>query len=196
MNILIATQNSDKFKIIKGLLSGCGLSDCLFKDLSDVHIESQGEEYGDSINRALMKAQYAYREIGKGKLIDIYVGADDRMECKNCNADDSSQVTTEKILRRQLLDAGDTLTIVRAFALLDREGAVIDKFETEIPYRFTGNPDNFQFLDNKYPLNYVLSALEGGKSLVEMGEEEAMNYYLRFSGERIKEAVGRIAGRV
>lgn len=196
MNILIATQNSDKFQIIKGLLSGCGLSDCSFKNLSDVHIESQPEEHGDSINRALMKAQYAYREIGGEEQIDIYVGADDRMECKNCNANDSSQVTTEKILRRQLLDAGDTLTIVRAFALLDREGAVIDKFETEIPYRFTGNPDNFQFLDNKYPLNYVLSALEGGKSLVEMGEEEAMNYYLRFSGERIKEAIGRIAGRV
>lgn len=30
MKILIATQNKDKFEIIKGLLSGCGLPDCLF----------------------------------------------------------------------------------------------------------------------------------------------------------------------
>ena len=81
---------------------------------------------------------------------------------------------------------------MRAFALLDRQGEVIDKFETETPYKCIGNSNNLQFMDNKYPLSFVLSPVDDKKSMAEMGEEEALKYYLRFSGERIKEAVEKI----
>jgi len=195
MNILIATQNSDKFRIGKGLLSECGLADSCFKNLGDVNISSQTEEYGDVINRALMKAQNAYRAIDKNERIDIFMGQDDGMKYKNGETDANSKEVVEKILHHNLLDIGETLIIVRAFALLNGRGEIIDKFETETPYKFIGNPKNIQLLDNKYPLSFVLSSLEGRKSMAEMGEEEAMKYYLRFSGERMKEAVEKIVRR-
>lgn len=196
MNILIATQNQDKFRIIKGLLSNCGFSDCLFKNLNDVNIGSQSEEHGDLMNRALMKAQYAYNTIDKGQQIDIYVGVDDGMKYKNGKTDENSKEITEKILHHDLLDIGETLIIVRAFAFLDKKGNVINKFETEIPYRFMGNINNIELQDMKYPLSHVLSPLEGNKSLVEMGEEESMSYYLIFSREKIEKAISKITDRL
>lgn len=196
MNILIATQNQDKFRIIKGLLSNCGLSDCSFKNLSDVNIKSQAEEHGSLVNRALMKAEYACSTIDKSEQIDIYVGIDDGMKYKNGKTDENSKEITEKILRHDLLDIGETLVIVRAFVFLDKEGVIIDKFETELPYKFIGNSNNIQLQDAKYPLSHVLSTLEGEKSLVEMGEKESMDYYLLFSRKNIEETVGKIANRL
>lgn len=195
MNILIATQNQDKFRIIKGLLFNCGLSDCLFKNLSDVNIESQAEEYGNLINRALMKAEYACNAIDKSEQIDIFVGIDDGMKYKNGKTNENSKEITEKILRHDLLDIGETLVIVRAFVFLDNEGTVIDKFETEIPYKFIGNANNIQLQDAKYPLSHVLAPLEGEESLVEMGEKESMDYYLLFSRRNIEETVSKVADR-
>jgi hypothetical protein len=192
MNILIATQNQDKFRIIKGLLSNCGLSDCLFKNLNDVNIESQSEEYGDLINRALMKAQYAHNAIDKEEQIDIFVGVDDGMKYKNGKTDENSKEITEKILHHDLLDIGEALINVRALVFLDREGKVIDKFEIEFLFKFIGNKNNIKLQDARYPLSHVLSSLEGEKSMAEMGEEESMSYYLLFPREKIVEAVSKI----
>lgn len=193
MKILIATQNQDKFRIVKGLLSNCGLSECEFKNLNDVNIASQTEEYGSLINRALMKAQYAHEVIGEDQQIDIFVGVDDGMKYKGGETDGNSKEITEKILCHNLLDVGEVLVIVRAFALLDKNGATIDEFETEIPYKFLGNINNIQPQDAKYPLGCVLSPLDGDKPLTEMGDEASMDYYLKFSRERISDAVNKIA---
>lgn len=192
MNILIATQNQDKFRIIKGLLSHCGLSDCLFKNLSDVNIESQSEEYGNLINRALMKAQCAYNAIDESEQIDVYVGVDDGMKYKNGKTDENSKEITEKILHHDLLDVGEKLINVRALVFLDRKGKIIDKFEIEFPFKFIGNKNNIKLQDARYPLSHVLSSLEGEKSMAELGEEESMSYYLLFSREKIEKAVGNI----
>jgi len=195
MNILIATQNQDKFRIGKGLLSGCGLADASFLNLGDVKIDSQTEECGDLINRALLKVQNAYRAISESERIDIFMGQDDGMKYRNGETDANSKEVVEKILHHDLLEIGEILIIVRAFALLDCRGEIIDKFETETPYRFIGNSNSLQLLDNRYPLSFVLSSLEGESSMADMGEEEAMKYYLRFSGERMKETVKKIVGR-
>jgi hypothetical protein len=192
MNILIATQNQDKFRIIKGMLSNCGLSDCSFKNLSDVNIKSQAEEYGDLINRALMKAEYALNAVDKSEQIDIYVGVDDGMRYKNGETDENSKEVTEKILRHDLLSVGETLVNVRALVFLDREGKIIDKFELELPFKFIGNKNNIQLQDARYPLSHVLSFLEGEKSMVEMGEEGSMDYYLLFAREKIERVVSKI----
>lgn len=192
MNILIATQNQDKFRIIKGLLYNCGLSDCLFKNLSDVNIESQSKEYGDLMNRALMKAQYAYNAIDNKEQIDVYVGVDDGMKYKNGKTDENSKEITENILHHNLLDIGETIINVRALVFLDREGNAIDKFEIEFPFKFIGNKNNIQLQAARYPLSHVLSSLEGEKSMAEMGEEESMSYYLLFSREKIQKAVSKI----
>lgn len=192
MKILIATQNQDKFRIVKGLLSNCGLSECEFKDLNDVNIASQTEEYGSLINRALMKAQYAHEAIGEDQQIDIFVGVDDGMKYKGGETDGNSKEITEKILCHSLLEMGEILINVRAFAFLDKKGNALDQFEIELPFKFIGNKNNIQLQDAKYPLSCVLSPLDEDKPLTEMGDEESMSYYLKFSRERISEAVNKI----
>lgn len=189
MNILIATQNQDKFWIVKGLLSNCGLSDCLFKNLNDVNIQSQSEEYGDLMNRALMKAQHACNVVDKSEQIDIYVGVDDGMKYKNGKTDANSKEVVEKILCQNFLSVGETLINVRAFAFLNRNGKAMDKFEIELPFKFIGNKNNVRPQTAKYPLRRVLSTLEGEKPLAEMSEEESMEYYLLFARRRIEEFV-------
>lgn len=195
MNVLIATQNQDKFRIVKGLLSDCGLSDCLFKNLNDVGIESQSEECGDLINRALMKARHAYDAISEKGQIDIYVGVDDGMRYKNGKTDENSKEITGQILCHDLLDIGETIINVRAFVFLDKEGRVADKFEIELPFKFIGNKNNIQLQAARYPLSHVLSSLKGEKSMAEMGEGESMDYYLLFSRERMGRAISKITGR-
>lgn len=189
MNILIATQNQDKFWIVKGLMSNCGLSDCSFKNLNDVNIKSQSEEYGDLMSRALMKAQYACDAVGKGEQIDIYVGVDDGMKYKNGKTDANSKEIVEKILCQNFLSVGEMLINVRAFAFLDRDGKIMDKFEIELPFKFVGNKNNVRPQTARYPLRRVLSTLEGEKPLAEMSEEESMDYYLLFARKRIEDFV-------
>jgi len=87
------------------------------------------------------------------------------------------------------IDIGGTNT---RFAIIDKEGKIIDKFETEIPYKFMGNTNNIRLQDMKYPLSHVLSPLEGNKSMIEMGQEEAMSYYLLFSREKIERTISKI----
>lgn len=185
-------KTKTSFESSKRLLSNCGLSDCLFKNLNDVNIESQSEEYGDLINRALTKAQYAYNFLDKKEQIDIYVGVDDGMRCKNGKTDENFKEITEKILCHNLLDIGEKIINVRALVFLDREGKAIDKFEIEFPFKFIGNKNNIQLQAARYPLSHVLSPLEGEKSMAKMSEEESVNYYLLFSREKIEEVVSKI----
>ncbi|MDD3190157.1 MAG: hypothetical protein PHI66_00460 [Candidatus Pacebacteria bacterium] len=163
-----------------------------FLDLIDSGLQSQGEEHGSSINKALEKALHSYKEAGRRGNIDIYVGADDRMKYEGSEDGDDSKSVVDRILRGEILKEGELLIIVRAFAFLDRQGNMIDKFETEIPYKFMGNSAGVRREDFKYPLNHVIAALGESKSLYEMGDEKAMDYYLRYSEEKIKLAIGKI----
>lgn len=192
MRILIATQNPDKFRIVKSLLSRCGLPDCEFKSLTDVNIASQTKEYGTLKNRALMKAQYAYAAIGKSKKFGAYIGIDDGMKYKDGDINENSKEITENILSNGFLEIGEKIINVRAFAFLNEEGRVLDQFEAEIPFKFIGNPRGIELQNAGYPLGYVLAPLEGDKPMREMETEKAMDYYLLFLGKYLKKSISKI----
>lgn len=192
MKVLIATQNLDKFKIISGMLKKCGLEDSTFFNLKDVNVLTQSEENGTLVNRAMLKATFAQKNIANPLEMDLFVGVDDGMKYKGNETNVDSKVVTENILSNNLLEIGEILTIVRAFAFVDNKGQIIDQFETEIPFKFIGNLKNIKSEETKYPLSHVLSTIRNKDAIIAMDENDSLDYYLEFSKDRILEALKKV----
>jgi len=144
------------------------------------------------INRAYLKASFAQQTVDESNNIDLFVGVDDGMKFKGNDTNVDSKVITENILENNLLEIGEVLTIVRAFSFVDKNGKKIDEFETEIPFKFLGNSKNIKSEETKYPLSNVLSTIRNKEAIIEMDENDSLEYYLEFSRERIIQALTKL----
>lgn len=81
-NILLATRNKDKYKIVSKLLSTKIFKDDNFYSLNEVEEKIiDKKEVGDIVNRSFEKAMNVYNNLNNN-IFDYIIGIDDGIEMK------------------------------------------------------------------------------------------------------------------
>ena len=185
--VLIATQNKDKFNIVKKILNSSdeGIYDCYsLRDMTTPVILS--EEEGTVQNRAFNKAMETFKIVGKDQY-EYIVGIDDGIEIRGEIIENVKDYIND-ILNNNYLKENEIINIVRAycFAINDNEYYEIT---TKIPFKYIECKEKINIKANTYPLSNVMAPLYCDKSVVNLTEEETNNYYLQYSKEKIEEVL-------
>ena len=184
-NILIATRNKDKFRIISKLLSTKlfkGYNFYSLNELDDKIIDK--EEIGDVLNRSLQKAQNVYENINKNEF-DFIIGIDDGIKIRGSIIENVKDYI-KPIINDEYLHKNEIVYIVRAYTFIDKKGN-IKSILTEIPFKYKKIEDNFTIENNSYPLSYVLMPIDSNKTVIEQSDDESNDYYLKYSDNKFEE---------
>ena len=188
MNILIATKNQDKIKLlstlIKNLLHEKSFN---FYSLEDFNIESDVEESGDILDRAKQKAVFYANESNNSKsqiLIDYVLGVDDGIIIdKLGEKTPETKKMVDLIINDNLLQLDDTVTIVRGYCFVNPKTMEYKTLITEIPFKYIGNEKQITRIEGKYPLSYLLSHIDKNIAIVDTIPEQIKEYDLKYSLE-------------
>ena len=184
-NILIATRNKDKFKLLSKLLSTELLRDSKFFSLNDIEDEIEDKkEVGDIKNRSYEKAMNAYLSI-KNNIYQYIIGIDDGIEMKGQMIENVKEYIKD-ILDDKYLKEDEILYIKKAYTFIDKNG-VFKTIVTKIPFKYKKLTDHFEIEENSYPLNHVLTPVDSNLRLVDIDEEITNNYLLTYSKEGFDE---------
>ena len=116
-NILIATRNKDKFKLLSKLLSTELLRDSKFFSLNDIEDEIEDKkEVGDIKNRSYEKAMNAYLSI-KNNIYQYIIGIDDGIEMKGQIIENVKEYIKD-ILDDKYLKEDEIVYIKKAYILI------------------------------------------------------------------------------
>ena len=183
--ILIATRNKDKFKIVSKLLGTKNFYDFEFYSLEDIEevIVDKKEEY-DITNRSLQKALNVYDNLNKN-IYDYIVGIDDGIILKEkiiANVKDY----IKPIIDNKYLSENEIVYIIRAYTFINKDGKQ-KSIITKIPFKYKKLEKNFKIEANSYPLSYVLTPINYSKVVAEQSDEEANDYYLKYSKNKLDE---------
>ena len=184
-NILIATRNKDKFKLLSKLLSTELLRDSKFFSLNDIEDEIEDKkEVGDIKNRSYEKAMNAYLSI-KNNIYQYIIGIDDGIEMKGQMIENVKEYIKD-ILDDKYLKEDEIVYIKKAYTFIDKNG-VFKTIVTKIPFKYKKLTDHFEIEENSYPLNHVLTPIDSNLRLVDIDEETTNNYLLTYSKEGFDE---------
>lgn len=184
-NILIATRNKDKFKLLSKLLSTELLKDSKFFSLNDIEDEIEDKkEVGDIKNRSYEKAMNAYLSI-KNNIYQYIIGIDDGIEMKGQMIENVKEYIKD-ILDDKYLKEDEIVYIKKAYTFIDKNG-VFKTIVTKIPFKYKKLTDHFEIEENSYPLNHVLTPVDSNLRLVDIDEEITNNYLLTYSKEGFDE---------
>ena len=179
-NILIATRNKDKFKLLSKLLSTELLKDSKFFSLNDIEDEIEDKkEVGDIKNRSYEKAMNAYLSI-KNNIYQYIIGIDDGIEMKG------QMIENVKEYIKDILKEDEIVYIKKAYTFIDKNG-VFKTIVTKIPFKYKKLTNHFEIEENSYPLNHVLTPVDSNLRLVDIDEETTNNYLLTYSKEGFDE---------
>ena len=184
-NILIATRNKDKFKLLSKLLSTELLKDSKFFSLNDIEDEIEDKkEVGDIKNRSYEKAMNAYLSI-KNNIYQYIIGIDDGIEMKGQMIENVKEYIKD-ILDDKYLKEDEIVYIKKAYTFIDKNG-VFKTIVTKIPFKYKKLTNHFEIEENSYPLNHVLTPIDSNLRLVDIDEETTNNYLLTYSKEGFDE---------
>jgi len=184
-NILIATRNKDKFKLLSKLLSTELLRDSKFFSLNDIEDEIEDKkEVGDIKNRSYEKAMNAYLSI-KNNIYKYIIGIDDGIEMKGQMIENVKEYIKD-ILDDKYLKEDEIVYIKKAYTFIDKNG-VFKTIVTKIPFKYKKLTNHFEIEENSYPLNHVLTPIDSNLRLVDIDEETTNNYLLTYSKEGFDE---------
>lgn len=184
-NILIATRNKDKFKLLSKLLSTELLRDSKFFSLNDIEDEIEDKkEVGDIKNRSYEKAMNAYLSI-KNNIYQYIIGIDDGIEMKGQMIENVKEYIKD-ILDDKYLKEDEIVYIKKAYTFIDKNG-VFKTIVTKIPFKYKKLTNHFEIEENSYPLNHVLTPVDSNLRLVDIDEEITNNYLLTYSKEGFDE---------
>lgn len=184
-NILIATRNKDKFKLLSKLLSTELLRDSKFFSLNDIEDEIEDKkEVGDIKNRSYEKAMNAYLSI-KNNIYKYIIGIDDGIEMKGQMIENVKEYIKD-ILDDKYLKEDEIVYIKKAYTFIDKNG-VFKTIVTKIPFKYKKLTNHFEIEENSYPLNHVLTPVDSNLRLVDIDEEITNNYLLTYSKEGFDE---------
>ena len=184
-NILIATRNKDKFKLLSKLLSTELLRDSKFFSLNDIEDEIEDKkEVGDIKNRSYEKAMNAYLSI-KNNIYQYIIGIDDGIEMKGQMIENVKEYIKD-ILDDKYLKEDEIVYIKKAYTFIDKNG-VFKTIITKIPFKYKKLTNHFEIEENSYPLNHVLTPIDSNLRLVDIDEETTNNYLLTYSKEGFDE---------
>lgn len=184
-NILIATRNKDKFKLLSKLLSTELLKDSKFFSLNDIEDEIEDKkEVGDIKNRSYEKAMNAYLSI-KNNIYQYIIGIDDGIEMKGQMIENVKEYLKD-ILDDKYLKEDEIVYIKKAYTFIDKNG-VFKTIVTKIPFKYKKLTNHFEIEENSYPLNHVLTPIDSNLRLVDIDEETTNNYLLTYSKEGFDE---------
>lgn len=184
-NILIATRNKDKFKLLSKLLSTELLKDSKFFSLNDIEDEIEDKkEVGDIKNRSYEKAMNAYLSI-KNNIYKYIIGIDDGIEMKGQMIENVKEYIKD-ILDDKYLKEDEIVYIKKAYTFIDKNG-VFKTIVTKIPFKYKKLTNHFEIEENSYPLNQVLTPIDSNLRLVDIDEETTNNYLLTYSKEGFDE---------
>lgn len=184
-NILIATRNKDKFKLLSKLLSTELLKDSKFFSLNDIEDEIEDKkEVGDIKNRSYEKAMNAYLSI-KNNIYQYIIGIDDGIEMKGQMIENVKEYIKD-ILDDKYLKEDEIVYIKKAYTFIDKNG-VFKTIITKIPFKYKKLTNHFEIEENSYPLNHVLTPIDSNLRLVDIDEETTNNYLLTYSKEGFDE---------
>ena len=184
-NILIATRNKDKFKLLSKLLSTELLRDSKFFSLNDIEDEIEDKkEVGDIKNRSYEKAMNAYLSI-KNNIYQYIIGIDDGIEMKGQMIENVKEYLKD-ILDDKYLKEDEIVYIKKAYTFIDKNG-VFKTIVTKIPFKYKKLTNHFEIEENSYPLNHVLTPIDSNLRLVDIDEETTNNYLLSYSKEGFDE---------
>ena len=184
-NILIATRNKDKFKLLSKLLSTELLKDSKFFSLNDIEDEIEDKkEVGDIKNRSYEKAMNAYLSI-KNNIYKYIIGIDDGIEMKGQMIENVKEYIKD-ILDDKYLKEDEIVYIKKAYTFIDKNG-VFKTIITKIPFKYKKLTNHFEIEENSYPLNHVLTPIDSNLRLVDIDEETTNNYLLTYSKEGFDE---------
>ena len=184
-NILIATRNKDKFKLLSKLLSTELLKDSKFFSLNDIEDEIEDKkEVGDIKNRSYEKAMNAYLSI-KNNIYQYIIGIDDGIEMKGQMIENVKEYIKD-ILDDKYLKEDEIVYIKKAYTFIDKNG-VFKTIVTKIPFKYKKLTNHFEIEENSYPLNHVLTPIDSNLRLVDIDEETTNNYLLSYSKEGFDE---------
>ena len=184
-NILIATRNKDKFKLLSKLLSTELLKDSKFFSLNDIEDEIEDKkEVGDIKNRSYEKAMNAYLSI-KNNIYKYIIGIDDGIEMKGQMIENVKEYIKD-ILDDKYLREDEIVYIKKAYTFIDKNG-VFKTIVTKIPFKYKKLTNHFEIEENSYPLNHILTPIDSNLRLVDIDEETTNNYLLTYSKEGFDE---------
>jgi hypothetical protein len=186
-NILVATNNNDKYQSISALLEGVFPDKYIFNSLTDISISLDFIETGSIVNRALYKANLCWEYLKETNHKEYYIsiGVDDGFSLEKENEGNSnSTLITDNILSGKFLRINETIWLKRGIAYCNdkSQGAII----TTTPLVYKGNPNNIERIENTYPLRYVLAPLNSEKVQSQIEFETLIKYYLKYCRNEIE----------
>lgn len=183
--ILLATSNKSKFKIVKDLLQRAGLEETEYQILSLKDINYVGpdeKEQGSIDQRAKAKAMSVSNNVSNRNDYDFIIGIDDGIELKGTIRENVKD-HINKILFENYLEKDESIIFPRAYCCINKEGITFEII-AKIAYKYTPK-DNLVVEPNSYPLSQVAALLNSDKSLTDMDENEANEYYWESCKEEI-----------
>lgn len=182
--ILIATRNKDKFKIVSKLLKTNTFKDFEFYSLNDINEQIiDKKEVGDIKNRSMQKALNAYNSVNEK--YDYIVGIDDGIKMKGKMIENVKDYIND-VVNGEYLSEQEKVFITRAYTFINNTG-ISKTFITEIPFEYVKPKEKIDIKTNSYPFSYVFSAINLGKPIIDLSEEEANSYYLKHSQDKFEE---------
>lgn len=187
MKLLVATRNKDKFNLVKLLLESI-VPHINLVPLFDVDISDNMIEDGSIEERAVQKAKFFFSKLQNlkdGDQFEGVLGIDDGIQIGDQAPSPNSKELTESILGEKY-PKGTSIGIVRAFALITKEGA-LRSTQSVIPFVFLGNENGVTRSEGQYPLSKVLAPFGMTVPFSQLSDEESNKFMLEYSKEGLTE---------
>ena len=187
--LLIATTNSDKFKLTSALIKLSGFDGFEFFCLKDIDYSGDDVvESGEISERAKQKAQVCFKNVG-GKF-DFVVGIDDGIIIKN-QIHENVKDYVPKIIKGECLADGEQVFIARAYHFVSSEGKEYHEV-TKIPFIYKPADHEIEIKPHSYPLSQVFYALDYDVPVSAMNKLDEDAYTLKYSKPYLSEILKQI----
>lgn len=92
----------------------------------------------------------------------------------------------KQIIDNKYLSENEIVYIIRAYTFINKDGKQ-KSIITQIPFKYKKLEKKFKIEANSYPLSYVLTPINSSKVVAEQSDEEANDYYLKYSKNEFDE---------
>ena len=187
-NILIATKNKDKFKVVHYLLEKICFpksDNYVFYSLNDINYKGPEEkEEGTLIQRSEKKAVTvkSFLEKYNKNVYEYIIGIDDGIFIKG-KLQENIKDYVPKILYGNYLEENEEYSFSRAYCVISKDNEIF-KALTNVPYKYKSQK-NAEIKDNTYPLKQISVPLGMDKSLSELTEEQGCIYCFNHSKDKL-----------
>ena len=187
-NILIATKNEDKYKIVYYLLEKICFpkaANYQFFSLTDIEYDGpEQKEEGSLLERAEKKAKTIKNYLVKNNknTYEYIVGTDDGIFMKG-KLKENIKDYLKKILYENYLEENEEICFSRAYCVISKDDKIF-RTVTKVPYKYKPKK-NAKIKENSYPLSQVCVPLEFNKSLSDLSIDEGFSYCYNYSKENL-----------